>query len=128
MIAEVMFARLSGAAAVAALVGARIHPLEVPQASTFPAVTYQQVSGPRDHSSRGPTGTANLRVQVDCWAESYDGAIAVAKVVREALDGYRGSQGGATVVSTVMLTERDLSEPTPGLKRISQDYSIYLRE
>lgn len=50
-------------AGVSALLGTRLYPIEFPQDPTFPAMTYQTVSAPRDYTQDGPDGLTRFRVQ-----------------------------------------------------------------
>ena len=51
-----LYAHLVGSAGVTALVATRVYPLLVPQDATLPAIAYQRISGPRDHTHDGPSG------------------------------------------------------------------------
>jgi hypothetical protein len=107
ILAQDVYARLTGHAGLATLVGDRIYPEHLPQNPTCPAVTYFQVGGPRDHSLAGSSGLAVTRWQVDVWAPTYIEAKAVAEEVRLALDSYR-----TTTMRVFLDNEVDLPEPT----------------
>jgi len=77
-----MVARLKGLTAVSDLVGAKIYPMKAPQKVALPYVTYQQISRVPANHAMGTTSTNFQRIQVDCWASSYDGAQALAAAVR----------------------------------------------
>lgn len=76
---------LAGAADVVALVGDRITPLTRPQAGANPSISLQLVDlNPETHLQ----GHANLdaaRVQVECWATTYDVAFDLATKARLAV-------------------------------------------
>lgn len=99
---------------IAALVGTGIWPVFVPQGESFPAVTYQQISGVREHACDGPLGLCAARFQLNCWAEgatAYTDARALADACRAVFDGYEG-----TVESTVIQLIRVQNEmDVPGL-------------
>lgn len=124
---------LKNAAAVAALVGARIYPLTAPQPPTYPLVTFQRISGVRWRSLSGPSGMAQPRIQVDAYATTYAGAKALATAVRQTLDGYRGpvqvTSGPATYVRVggcTLESDQDLYETdvNPKLYRVSMDFLV----
>jgi len=122
---------LAGDSAIAALVGARIYPALLPQPPTFPALTYQVVSGFRHTQMDGPPGVNRARLQIDCWAATYIGAEALADAVRLALDGFKGMVGGSPgrlVQAAFFASERDLYEPEPPCYRRSADYLITYAE
>ena len=84
-----IYAHLIADSGVADLVATRIYPLLVPQDATLPAMAYQRISGPRDHSHSGPSGLVTARMQLTYVALSYDGAKSLGEVVRAAMDGFR---------------------------------------
>lgn len=97
-IEEAIQAHLLATPNVAALVGVRVYPVKMPQRPTYPAVVYNRISGPREHSQDGSSGLAHPRFQLDCFAATYAGAKDLASKVRLALDGFRGSMGGVSGV------------------------------
>lgn len=103
--------------AITALVGAgtnaRIFPLVLPQDPTFPCMTYQVISGPRDYTQDGADGVVRFRVQCNLYGATY----AQVKGLRDALEGsvsglHNQSFGSPAVkVKGVFLTnERDTYE------------------
>lgn len=92
-----IYSLLTGDAGVAALLGTRVYPEVLPQNPSYPAITYQVVSGGSEYEMEGPANQASPRVQIDCYAESAEGAIALKGAVMAALSGYRGSVGSPPV-------------------------------
>ena len=86
-----VYARCIGHAGTAALIGTRCYPDRLPEGATYPALTYFRVSADnapfRSHDG-GPTEFETSRVQFNCYAETGDGAAALADQVRLAWDGY----------------------------------------
>lgn len=117
-------------AAIAALVGTRVYPTILPQASTFPAITYQRISRipVADHLS-DVGALARPRVQVDSWAGTRDGAEALGEAVRRKLNGYRGPVAGSEDVQMIQLDAvRDLYDDDVKLHRHSADYFVFHEE
>lgn len=118
---------------VVALVATRIYPIgEVPQNPVLPYVCYQRVTGYRVRSVRGPSGLARSRVQIDCYAASYESAQALGEAVKK-VDGYSGRPSAAVgdVQGVQYITERDDVETTTAggkLHRHSADYYIWHEE
>lgn len=86
-IGEVIYTKLTGYAGLAALIGARVYPGQLPQRPTLPAITYQRVSTTLVQT-RDNAGRASLerpRYQFDCWASTRKGARQVAAELRYAL-------------------------------------------
>ncbi|MCA3255079.1 MAG: DUF3168 domain-containing protein [Alphaproteobacteria bacterium] len=128
---EALFNRLSNFAGLSALVAARIYPVVAPPSPTFGLVTYTKISGARVNSLSGASGLARPRFQIDSYSIiSMTEARAIAKQVRLALDGWRGTYSGVKVGQCLLDNERDLTEldNEPRLFRVSQDYLIHHTE
>lgn len=111
-------------AAVSALVGSKIYPSLIPQKTLFPAIAYQVVSDIPVNSFDGYTsGLRSARVQVDSYSKSYDQAQDIADAVAAVL-----GSAGDTTFSAVQLMRRDLYEDSTSLHRVTQDFSIWVRE
>lgn len=133
--------KLAGTSAISSLVGARIYPVLLPQDPTYPAITYQRISGERRHDLQGASGIGHPRISVSCWATTYAGVKALAAAVRKALDGFRGTLSSAdsppltvTALAVMIENEIDLFEPDAsadgrrGIHRVVQDYTVTHRE
>lgn len=113
---------------ISSLIGSRFYPGELPQDATLPAIVYSTISGYRPQSQEGPSGIVRLRIQIDCWAETYAGAEALAEAVRLRLNGYRGSAGSGEIKGAFFDSERDLSDSETDRKARSVDYMIWSPE
>jgi hypothetical protein len=87
-----------------------------------------RISGGADYIMDGPSGLAQARVQIDCHADTYSGAKALARQVRVALSGYRDS---LRILGVFLDAERDLA-PESGYGvlsgRVSLDFIIHYKE
>lgn len=102
---------LQGDGAVSALIGTRVFSMSIPQevsTTRLPCVVYTRISRPQVTSLDGPSNLAFPRLQLNCWASTYPGAKALAKAVREALDGFSGSQSGVAIAYIEVETENDI--------------------
>ena len=93
------------------LVSGRIFPHTIPQAqgsSRLPAITYTRIGRPPVRNLGGPSGLSSPRIQYTCWATTYTGAKALAKAVREALDGFSGSQSGVVISDLEVADDNDI--------------------
>lgn len=127
-----MVAHLQLNAALTALVGTRMYPMALPDAttstpSTFPALTYQLIDEPVAITHDGQN-TYKARVQVDVYGETYKTARGAADAVHAALHGYRGSWSGFMIGNALRKRKADLYDPETGLERVSMDYVIGYRE
>ena len=127
IIEEALVTYLTGYAGLTALIGTRVHPLRLPETPTYGAVTYQRISAPRIQSHTGSSALAFPRFQFDCYATTYLGAKRVAEQLRLALDGFKGTMGGATGVavgSSLSQSDRDFYDPATRTWRVSIDFII----
>lgn len=128
---ESLFAFLVSKSAVATLVtdgGSpatyRIFPGHADENPTMPCIVYRVISVVRGQDFDGPDGHARTRVQIDCMADTYTGAEALANAVRGALNGHSGAMGSLTCWYARLDTEVDLYEDSGAFKRRVQDFII----
>jgi hypothetical protein len=124
---------LLGDSGVSSAVGAgRVYPAVLPQGITADSIVYQRISDVGDVMNDGPSGLARPRIQVDSWSKTSDGANALALLVKNRLDGYRGvmgSGGSAINVQGVFFdSARDDYDSTALMHRVSQDYFLVYEE
>lgn len=125
---------LGSDADVQTLCGNRVYPLEMPQGAGLPAVTYSRVSQQATRSLTGLSGLSRARLTVDCWAQGYSEAKALAEAIRGTrsnpkLDGYRGQLAGVFVQAAFCSNEIDLYEKPvhgdeAGVKHTALDFDI----
>jgi len=124
---EALFGHLSAYPNLAALVGSRIHPQVLPQKVDYPAVTYFRVGGREEYTQSG-TVRVRPRVQLSCWARTYQEAKAVAGQVKAALrmfSGDLGGAGGVAVVGTWVESEIDVYEPDVKVHQVAVSVRFY---
>lgn len=125
---EGLRARLLADGVVSGLVGTRIYPGSAEPGATLPFLVFARISGPREQGFDGPLGLAEPRVQFDSYAETWRGARALARALRQSLDGFRGTVSAGSPIASVTVTasrienERDLYEPATRLRRVSTDF------
>jgi len=123
-----VYNRLRGNAGVAALVAQRIYPVELPQEPTLPAITYHMLSDPTEHMLNEATSSFRIAsIQVQSWATTWLGAIALSNAVTAAMDGFAGLLGGATgerawVTQTNAV---DLGDDRTGWKRRIINFEVW---
>lgn len=118
--------------AVTDLIGTRMYPDVLPENVTLPACTYWTFSSePLTEVQADKTGVAMSRVQIDCYATTRAGAVALADAIRLApMQGHRGTVGSSfvqhVIAEDVMSFGRD--QPTDGSAEwryiASQDYVV----
>lgn len=114
---DTFVAMIEAQAGVTALIGSgtatRLYPVVLPQNPTFPAITYQIISGPRDYTQDGPDGVVRFRVQCNCYGATYASAKALRDALESAISGLNNVSYGSpsVVVKGVFVTnERDVYE------------------
>lgn len=118
-----LFALFGADAGVAALLlgsdgGLRAYPLLAPPGVAKPYVTWQRVaSEPAQLAGRGEG--ERITLQVDCWADTFDGAAALGAAVRAAI------QPGSGVIRGALESDLDDYEDASGLFRRMQTYVLY---
>lgn len=120
-------------AAVTALIGSRMHPLLLPQNSTYPAASYQLISDSdedtRTHSDRvGDSRLTRPRIQVDSWAKTYLEAKDLARKIKDAVAGFIGTMGTLEVRGVWLDRMSDDYEDDSETYRVSQDYVLWYTE
>lgn len=136
MIEEGLFTFLTQDTAVAAMIGGaqvRIWPLMIPQHAQGdpdkqPCLVYQRIGRGAGSTFCATDDLVNGDFQIDSYALNYLTARRLAAAVRVRLVDYVGLMGTISVDKVTLDTEADLLDPTPGLFRVTQSYSIWYRE
>lgn len=124
-------------ATISASVGAtRIYAIKLPQGQNLASIVHSRISGQGDHHMEGASGLNRTRVQIDCWAPTADAADSLALLVKERIDGYRGSMlwgedspAEAIVVQGIFYeSEREDYDDVAKMYRSSKDYLIWFEE
>lgn len=87
MIVETIAELLKAQAPIAALVADRIFPVELPDATEFPAIVVSKPSGLGEYTLDGDAGLENALVQIDSYAVGYAEVIDIQTAVRRYLSG-----------------------------------------
>ena len=133
MVEKAIFNILSSDLGVSALVGLRIFPVYIPQGESKPAITYQQLGGPRDHTTDGASGFVESSFQVQCWAETYAGADDLADKVRLAMDGISGTYADVVIHCIHLVNEVDVPAIEPENEALNEfgkslDFTLWHKE
>ena len=121
MIETALYTILADDAGVGGVAGDRIYPIGVPQDRTLPAVTYQQIAGPRDHTFDGASGLVVGYYQVTAWAATYAAAKGLSEKLRAALDDYAGTVSTIWIRLIRVTNEMDV----PVIEPESQTQTVY---
>jgi hypothetical protein len=118
----VVSARLNGNTGAAN----RIYPQILPEAPTYPAVTYQQISAVRTHAMGKDGPIIRVRVQVNSWGKTYAEARTLAGQVEGRLSRFRGLVGSIEVHDVFLDNELETYDSDAQVRRIIQDFTIHI--
>lgn len=104
---------------VATMVGSRVTWGGRPQGGALPAVVLHLVGGAKTYTLTGESGPIAKRVQANCLAADYLGAVNTFRAVTAALSGYAGTFGGTYFQGILQDSEpSDLDAPDGTDQRI----------
>lgn len=108
---EALIAHLLGDSALTAVVGTRIHPVSIPQASLFPAIAVTRIDGAPLYADEGEVGLADPRIHIDCWGATYKDVKLIARKVVSRMNGLGlFLVNGVQFRSAILEVERDFRE------------------
>jgi uncharacterized protein DUF3168 len=130
---------LADATVLAAVGGTRIHPIVLPQGTNgpaVPAIVHNVISEVTDHHMQGASGLVMMRLQIDAYALTASEADALARAVKNRIDGVSGvwaygsdsPQDSVTVQGCFAETARTDYQGDHKLFRSSRDYLIHYSE
>ena len=82
-----LYSTLAGSSGVTDLVSTRIYPNPAPEDAAKPLISYMMVAGSRISTLPGVSDAVRKRIQINCHANTYSSAKAVAAAVVAALEG-----------------------------------------
>lgn len=107
---------------VAALVGNRVDFGGSPEGTRDPRIVGWTIDDAEGHSTSGPDGLSQGRVQLDCYGETYKSAKLLSRAVRRALDGYSGGGFQGIFLDGVRDTREGGSNEAYRPMRVSLDF------
>lgn len=105
---------------IVTLVGQKLFPNAAPQGTAAPFVVLQVVSDVPENTLENTDSLSNSRVQIDCYAERYLDAQAVAAAVDAVMKALSSPD-----LSAWREVSRDLYEDETQLHRVSADFSVW---
>jgi hypothetical protein len=114
--------------AITALVVDRIFGLVRSQASALPALLIQRTQSTRQVKFCGTDKLVSADIQIDSYGITGDSTWGLAKAVRSALIDFTGTMGEAYVDQVTLTNEFPLTDPEPGIIRVTQIYQFWYVE
>jgi hypothetical protein len=108
---QALVAELAASTSIAAIVGANIFPLVVPESKLAPALLYQVQELNRPHDLDGAAGFAEAIVKLGCGSPLFTESEALAEAVRNLVDGLGTTLSGIWVPEIEHWGELDLYDP-----------------
>lgn len=106
------------------LVNGRIFPLQMPQESGFPAISYQLISLTPNDTKQQPSKYDESEFQVNVFAELIKDTIKIAGHVRRALDGYSGTVDAVRIPVVRFIDMNDNFEQDNEIKYTMLRFSV----
>lgn len=126
--------KVTTTAGVIAVIATRFYPLALPPSVTLPAAVYQSIPAGtlrKIHNSKGLL--PRQRIQITAWGTTFAAVVSVDRVIRDAIDGQRGSWGTGSFITVVQgcqaeTTPYDDKDAETGLFYRIRDYFIMWSE
>jgi hypothetical protein len=119
---------LLGRPGVAALIGRRIHPDYFPQSEPLPAIAYTLEDDSSQQTQQGPSGMREAIYQINLWADTRKEAMAIARQVRLALDGYRGAFKSIPILGAFLDSLDRERDSDTGAYCVSMRFTIHYQD
>ena len=122
-----LFTALSGSAGITAVVGARIYPKVMPEATPLPGPTlvYKDLDSTLTLTHSGPSGLREAHFQFDVYATTEEDADAGADAVNAFLSTFSGTVGGTAFQGAVHIREAGSYERETRLFRALVEWGIW---
>ena len=92
-IEDALYTYLSNHEELSKLVGTRIYPDHLPESPNYPAIVFNMISSPQNHTMGKDPGIACPRYEFTCWGKTKPNAKNVASQLIAALKDYSGTMG-----------------------------------
>lgn len=114
MIESAIYSILSVASGLTALTALRIYPLEAPVNVVAPYLVFEKTDAQRHNVMGGKGGVSEARIEVTGFADTPEGAAALAVQIKAALEYYTGTS--ATIVVQRIFPDGESSGFDPSTK------------
>ena len=112
--------------AVTAIVGTTngIFGDKAPQKKEPPFITYEQLGGDKFYHTRGASRLAEAAIQLTVRAKTYPKCDELFEVLRNELDGYRGTWGTTSIRGAFLSEPRNVSVPNANTGSDATQYAL----
>jgi hypothetical protein len=113
---------------LAALVAKRIYPDYFPQSEQLPAIAYTLEDESSQRTMQGPSGMREAVYHINVWADTRRDAMAAAREVLVALNGYRGAFKDVPVSGAFLDSMSRERDSDTGAFCVSMRFTIHYQE
>jgi hypothetical protein len=120
-----IYTRATSYAGLSSLISTRCYPDVAAQEATAPFLVYQIISAQRFPTFGARSYVVTVRLQIDCYATTHTGALALRTQVVQAFDRFSGTSDSIVIQDCLMEDERAFNEQldtTGELYRQSLDF------
>jgi hypothetical protein len=117
-IGTLVYSMLADDPGIAAIVGTRIYPTILPQNTPYEAITYQRIS---NTGTNGSTALRGTRYQINCWAETYAEAQALAAAVKARGEEFTDTSETPGIKMALVVNELDDYDDDEKVHRVIVD-------
>lgn len=120
--------------AIAAIVGTRVFPIQLPQGTRAASIIFQRVSEIESYHNTAPSALMTTRFQFNSVSQLVDEATLLADAVKERLGGFAGPidyappDGVLNVEGIFFDTGREDYDAELEFYRVSRDYLVWYKE
>lgn len=119
---------LAGIESIAAVVENRVFGVVRPRNTPLPQVLITRVTTTRQNTICGTSTLVSCDLQIDSFALQGQDAWQLATLVRRALMDFSGTMGATSVNKIFLTNEFPLTDPEPGVLRVTQTYNVWYYE
>lgn len=128
-IEEALYTIATQGPTVGPLIGTRCYPVTLPQAPSYPAMTYQQISEPRAHAMGSDPGLVHPRFQLTAFAKTRTAAQDLAAAIITDFSRQRGTIAGVTIQDILVEDRHDLPwDPEVEVHMVPVDVIVHALE
>ena len=125
-IQSALYSQLSTYAGLIALVSTRTYPGAAPDTVADPYCVFFQVSRRPVYTHQGATGLSEYRMQVSCFAKTYDSVKAIAAQVELAMEAWMAAN--SNVQACFLDDEQDINEEESEYYHVPLDFLVQYGE
>lgn len=119
-----LFSLVTTDATISGMIGTRMFPVQLPEATQLPAIRYTVAGGQSGATFDASGGPQRWRVQFDCIGADHPSAEALRNALTDLLDGFFGTLSDGTYVTIFSLQPIDFFDSDPRQFRCAQEFYI----